>query len=68
VLDNQYVLLVDEPAGKQVSAVYNIFFQTNVDDTADVESQRQGGHGDVPGQGLQRHGRVRSTHGLFTWR
>jgi hypothetical protein len=36
VLDNQYVV-VNVPARKQVNAVYNIFFQTNVDDPQTVK-------------------------------
>jgi hypothetical protein len=36
VLDSQYVV-VHIPAGKQVSSIYNIFFQTNVDDPQTVK-------------------------------
>jgi hypothetical protein len=36
MLDGQYVM-VNVPAGKQISAIYNIFFQTNVDDPTTVK-------------------------------
>ncbi len=57
VLDNQYVL-VDVPAGKQVSAVYNIFFQTNVDDPQTVKVNAKVVSGDVPDKACNGTGRV----------
>ena len=57
VLSNQYVLAY-VPAGKQIEAVYNVYFQTNVDDPLTVRVEARVMSGEVPCKACDGKGKV----------
>jgi hypothetical protein len=57
VLSNQYVMATI-PAGKQVQATYNVYFQTNVDDPQTVKVDARVVSGDVPCKACDGTGKI----------
>ena len=57
ILSNQYVLAT-VPARKQVESVYNVFFQTNVDDPLTVKVDARVISGEVPCKACDGTGKV----------
>jgi len=57
VLASQYVM-ASVPARKQIQAIYNVYFQTNVDDPQTVKVDVRVISGDVPCQACNAKGKV----------